>query len=95
MAIDRRKLEKNLPKKGFKRDPSGDHIFFRFYIRGKETIAYTKISHSRKFKTIPDGLMFAVRKQLQLETNKQVEDLVNCHLNKEGYEAILKKNGII
>jgi hypothetical protein len=95
MKLNRRSLEANLPKKGFRRDSSGHHIYFHHECQGRETGAYTKVSHSKKMKEISGGLLTAVKGQLKLQSNKQVHDLVECPMSGEEYIKILFDEGFI
>lgn len=85
MKVARRDVGSNLPKKGFRKNKSGDHIYFYHEWNGRETGAYTKISHTKKMKDIGGGLLTAMKLQLKLEANKQVVDLVTCPMSKEEY----------
>ncbi len=93
MVIDRRKFESSLCKKGFVKD-GGDHIFFRHMVDGKYSSVYTKVSHTKKLKDISRDLLTLIRKQLRLDTNQEVSDLVECPLSEEGYNEILREKGI-
>lgn len=95
MKVDRRELESNLPKKGFRREDSGDHIYFYFEKDGRLTSAYTKVSHTKKLKVISGGLLTAVRRQLHLETNQDVIDLVSCPMSEAEYLERLIAQGVI
>lgn len=95
MKVSRRDLESNLPKKGFRRESSGHHIFFHHEWNGRETGAYTKVSHTKKMKEISRGLLTAVRRQLKLESNKQVCELIECPMSGQEYVSILVAQGAI
>jgi hypothetical protein len=94
MEIDRKKLEKFLPKKGFKKETGRDHIFYYFYFNDKKTRAYTKISHSKK-RPIDKGLLNSVRRELLLDDSSQAIDLCHCRMTHEQYIDILRQKGIV
>ena len=89
MKVTRAEIEKNLPKKGFRRDKSGHHIYFYHEYEGKETGAYTLISHSAKLKDMSGDLLLRMRKQLRLDTSREAVDLMKCPLDGEGFNRIL------
>ena len=89
MKTDRTKLERNLPKKGFRKEKSERHIYFYHEFEGKETGISTHISHSRKLKDISGDLLTCMRKQLRLNSNRQVVNLVNCPMDKKAYNSIV------
>ena len=93
MIIDRRKFESGLCKKGFVKS-GGDHIFLRHMVDGKYSSVYTKVSHTKKLKDISRDLLTSIRKQLRLDTNQEVFDLVECPLSEEDYNNILKEKGV-
>lgn len=88
----RNDITKGLIKKGFEEE-SGDHIFLVFCYNGKPTVVWTKVS--RGADDIPKGILSEMKKQLQLESQKEFEDLVDCKLSKEDYTLILSKKGLI
>lgn len=89
MKVTRAEIEKNLPKKGFRKDKSGHHIYFYHEYQGQETGAYTFISHSAKQKDISGDLVLNMRKQLRLDTAREAVDLMKCPMNGEGFNRIL------
>ena len=94
MKVDRSKVERNLPKKGFRSDRSKHHIYFFHEYKGKETGPKTRISHSPKFKDIYDDVLTSMRKQLRLDTKKETVDLINCPMEREDYNRILIQKNV-
>jgi hypothetical protein len=94
MKVDRAEVNKNLPKKGFRKEISGHHIYFYHEYEGQETGAYTYISHSAKQKDISGDLLLSMRKQLRLESTKEAVDLIVCPIDKETFNKTLIKNGV-
>lgn len=95
MKVDRSDIEKQLPKKGFQKEKSGHHIYFHHMHKGKPTGAYTYISHSPKFRDISGDILASMKKQLELDTTKQVADLCKCPISGDDYNNILRQKDII
>lgn len=94
MQIDRRLIESNLPSKGFAEENTHHKYFYHEY-KGNRTGIYTYTSHGRQYKAYGDSLLKQMKKQLKLDTAKQVTDLFQCPLTKDGYNQILKSKGLI
>ena len=92
MPLKRQDIIKVLPKKGFAEE-SRHHIYFHHRLDGRETGPFTKVSHSGK--EISDSLITPMRKQLRLDTNRQVRELIECPMSGDNYTTFLKKKGII
>jgi len=95
MNLDRKKFEKNLKKKGFRRDPAKDHIFYHHEYEGKKTGISTHFSHSLSEKDISDDLILLMKRELRLDSTKDVADLCNCPMSKEKYNGILKQKKLL
>ena len=89
MKVNRSNIEKNLPKKGFRKDKSSHHVYFYHEYKGRETGAYTYLSHSTKLTDITGDLLLSMRKQLKLDNNKDVVNLCNCPMEEEEYNKVL------
>jgi hypothetical protein len=95
-AIARRKLERALARKGFrKEEASRDHCFWWFYYQGKKTHIFTKISRGSGYKDYGDELLNKVKLQLRLDTVGQLRDFVDCPMTEQDYITYLKGKGII
>lgn len=94
MSIDRRLIELNLPKKGFVEEDSGHKYFYHEY-NGKRTGMYTYTSHGSGYKDYDVSLIKVMKKQLRLDTIKQVEDLFLCPMTGEEYNRILAHKGLL
>lgn len=89
MQRDARKFESALKKKGFREDER-DHSYFIYHtLSGKKTLVKTKTSHTPKMKTLGDSLLGQITKQLHL-TKTELLDLIDCTMNQEKYESILR-----
>jgi hypothetical protein len=95
MKVDRQEIIDNLPQKGFRKELNGDHIYFYHEYQGRETGSWTKVSHSKKVKDYQGDLLTQMRKQLHLETTKQVSDLCKCPMDQEHFELILAGQSFI
>ena len=91
-ALNKKKVEKGLKKKGFKL-ASGDHRYFVFCIANKETSIRTKISHGSK-KDIDNYLIAKMSLQTHLSKNEFI-NLINCPISEEEYIKILQLNEAI
>lgn len=91
MPKPRRTVMAALMRKGFVAS-EGDHTYYIYHTTdGRKTIAKTKVSHSGK--DIADGILGMMARQCRL-TVPQFRDLVDCPLSRDGYEAILKAQGL-
>ncbi len=86
-------MERNLEQKGFRRDKL-HHVYFRHVYEGRETGAYTYISHTKKIHTISGDLLTSIRRQLQLDRNKDAYDLLTCPMDAQTYNQILIDKGV-
>jgi predicted RNA binding protein YcfA (HicA-like mRNA interferase family) len=95
MAFTFGDVRKNLKKKGFVEDKSGDHIYLNHYHQGKATGSYTKVSHGANKDDVGPDLIRRMKDQLKLSTNSQVNDLAKCPMSEASYVAILKSAKVI
>jgi hypothetical protein len=89
MQIDRDQIEASLLTKGFIKENS-NHRYFYHEIDGKRTGAYTFTSHGSKYKVYTDTLLSAMKTQLRLKTLQQTVALLNCNIDGNKYNDILK-----
>ena len=94
MPVERKKIEKSLPRKGFVRQ-DGDHRYFHHEYHGRRTGLCTYTSHGSGYKTYDDSLLKPMKQQLRLDTLQQVRDLFQCPMSGEEYAAILHRKGLI
>ncbi len=92
--IPRDDIEIAFKKKGFVVEER-DHRYWYFLYQGKETGIRTKISKGSKYKDYTIGLLKSIKDHLKLDSLNQLKDLVECPIEKEDYENILKTKGII
>lgn len=95
MAFKFSDISRNLPKKGFVEDKSSHHPYYYFHRDGKKTRFYTYVSHGKPNVDVGDGIVRSMKSQLGLNTMQQVRDLVECRLDRDGYEAALIATGAL
>lgn len=86
-----RKIESSLLSKGFSKENTHHEMYWYFY-NGKKTSIRTRLSHG--YKEYSDNLLGLIARQLHLKKS-ELEDLIDCPLTKEQYEALLLKDGKI
>ncbi len=92
MQRSRRDIESALERKGFERR-EGDHSRFIYHTPdGKKTKIKTKTSHGSGSKSIGDSLLGVMAKQCFL-TKSDFLDLVDCPLDREGFEVKARERG--
>lgn len=85
-------VERSLLAKGF-RPRDGDHNYFHYYSRaGKKTAVFTKTSHGAR--EIDDGLLACMARQCKL-SRTDFDRLIDCPLDRDGYEAKLVAQGAV
>lgn len=93
MNIKRTQIESSLRKKGFVEE-GGDHEYFYHEIDGKRTGAWTKVSRGSGYKDYGINLLKAMKIQLRLDSLEQVRRLLECPMDANEYNNILKKKKI-
>ncbi len=93
MQIDRKVIESSLRKKGFVEE-GGDHKYFCHEADGKRTGPYTFTSRGSGYKTYGDTLLKRMKFQLRLDSLRQVRRLLECPMDGDEYNAILRKKNI-
>ena len=94
MKVDRREVERNLPKKGFRPERDRRHIYYYHVYNGKETGISTCISHSKRLQDIAGNLLSYVTKQLKLDTTRQAVDLIRCPMDGDEYNKRMMEKGV-
>jgi hypothetical protein len=94
VQIDKKKIERSLRKKGFI-EVGGRHKYFYHEVKGKRTGAYAYTSRGSGYKTYGDSLLKAMRIELRLDSLNQVKFLLECPMDSEGYNNILREKGVI
>lgn len=93
MSIERKQIESALRKKGFVEE-GGDHKYFYHEVDGKRTGAYTKVSRGTGYKDYGIHLLKAMKMQLRLDTLEQVKRLLECPMDADEYNGILRKKSV-
>ncbi|MEW6235834.1 MAG: hypothetical protein AB1656_10645 [Candidatus Omnitrophota bacterium] len=94
MPKDKRLVESSLLKKGFCQDNAHHKFFYYQTMGGNLTHIHTYTSHGSKMNSLDDYLLNQMAKQCRLK-NKQFLDLVDCSMDREGYEKILREKNLI
>ena len=93
MQIDRKTIESSLKKKGFVKE-DGDHRYFHHEVDGRRTGVSTFTSHGSGYKTYGITLLKRMRIQLRLDTMLQTRNLLECPMDGEEYNTVLREKGI-
>ena len=91
MPRDRNKVAAGLLAKGFRRQEGDHHYFIYWSAAGKKTMAKTKTSHGGG-RDISDDLLSKMSRQCGL-TKGDFLRLVDCPLERPGYEMLLRAAG--
>lgn len=89
MSSDRRKILKNLEKKGFVRVREGKHIILKYFLDGEPTLIRTLVSHGTSHRTVSSGLLSQMARQCKL-SSEQFKNLIDCNLTKQEYELFVR-----
>ena len=85
-----RQVVAGLKTKGFSEDREGHHIFLIYEtLSGLKTEIRSRVSHQSSGGDISDSLLAAMARQVRL-SRRDLEQLVDCPLSREGYETKLK-----
>lgn len=95
MPVERKTIEKSLPKKGFVSVDQSKHQYFHHEVDGKRTGMYTFVSRGTAYKTIDDSLLSSMKQQLGLDSSRQVRDLLECPMSGDKYNEHLRGKGLI
>lgn len=94
MPIERKQIETSLRKKGFVQE-GGDHRYFYHEVEGRRTGAYAFTSRGTGHKTYDDNLLTAIKRELRLDKLQQVKRLLECPMDSNEYNTILKQKGVL
>lgn len=91
MPLERRNVVSSLNNKGFKEDRRGDHIFYVYRgLSGEISRIRTRVSHSKKVKTLDEGLVGQMAKQCKL-SRKDFRKFVDCSMDQTEYEEKVRE----
>lgn len=94
MQRDKSKIEASLQRKGFVPNETHHSYFVYHTLAGKKTLVKTKTSHTPKMKAIGDPLLGKMAQQVHLRKMEFI-DLIDCPMDQEAYEGILRTKGQI
>lgn len=90
----KRDIEAGLLNKGFRKVETDHSVFIYHTQENLKSRVRTKTSHGSNNQDISDNLLSAMASQCKL-TNKQFKDLIECPLDREAYEEILRKQNFV
>jgi hypothetical protein len=91
-AYKTRKIVASLTKKGFSpKKGKSKHIKYTLYVSGKKTSIFTWISHG--LDEYEDRLLNAMKKELHLESIRELDDLIECPMSAESLVSLLEAKG--
>ena len=96
MQRDLDAIHSGLQNKGFRIEKDGNDFYCRYYTgEGIMTKVRTKCGgHSkRKYKSLPDNLIFRLYKGLHFDSRKQFSEYVDCPFSQSDYQGLLVKRG--
>ena len=82
-SFSNREIEDGLLRKGFLFTDK-DHRFLHFYLEHRKTHIFTKVSHGKRGKSVPSGLLSKMARRCSLRT-PEFRDLVDCTMSQEEY----------
>jgi predicted RNA binding protein YcfA (HicA-like mRNA interferase family) len=89
-TLKTRNIREALSAKGFRESPNRDHCYLFFYLKGKKSSVFTKMSHGKS--EVGDGLISSMAKQVKLNKS-QFQGLVECSLTADKYAELLISGG--
>jgi len=96
MAFERKDIAAALLKKGFALDNAGARDHDRYeYVHGTVQPIYTVLSRGTAYKTYSDKLCAKVKRQLLLDSKKQLTEFVECPMTRELYRAHLEAKEVL
>jgi len=93
VPVERKQIETSLRKKGFVQE-GGDHKYFYHEVDGRRTGAYAFTSRGTGHKTYTDNLLGAMKKELRLDSLNQVKRLLECPMDADEYNTVLRQKGV-
>ena len=95
MPIERKTVERSLRQKGFVAAEHSKHRYFHHMVGGKQTGMWTFVSRGTTYRTIGDSLLGSMKRQLGLDSTRQVHDLLECPMSGDQYNSHLFVKGLI
>ena len=89
MTLERRKVEKSLAKKGFCKEEGGKHTLFHYWLDGRKTGIWTKVSRGTKYKTLGHDLVKEMADQCSLKV-REFRELIACPMTKKKYADLVR-----
>ena len=87
--LERRQVERSLPRKGFDRENREKHVFFVHRNGdGQKTGIQTFVSRGTDYKSLGPSLVGTMARQCRL-TSSQFIELVNCTITGDEYDCLV------
>ena len=91
MAFTKREIIKSLTKKGFRKERSGKHVFYRFFKNGIKTDIRVMFSHGSN-QDIGRELESRLTRQCKI-SRKSFQGLVSCEVFSSDYIRLVEAKG--
>ena len=91
MPLSSRKTRKNLLRKGFQEDRSGDHITLTYEDDSGLRRIQTKMSHGSKHRELSAGLISLMARQCLISTSDFIR-LAECEISESDYLKLLDRH---
>lgn len=88
MLFKVRDVLRSLRKKGFVED-AAHHKYLYFYYQGRQTQFYTLVSHGSGSEDVGPEIVRKMKRQLGLDSHRQVEQLIECTMSEADYVQAL------
>lgn len=88
-----KEYESALQQKGFRLERERRHRIYCLWVKGKKTRIFTMVSHGSS-EDIRGTLLGKFKRQLFLNSSKELVDFVECFLTHERYIDLLKNKGV-
>jgi hypothetical protein len=92
-TVEREQVVSALTSKGFVLEER-DHIFLFLRVDGRKTGIYTYVSRGKSHRVLSDDILTFMKKQLRLDTKRQLLELVECPMDLAAYIALLRARGL-
>jgi hypothetical protein len=95
--IEKKTAATSLLAKGFRESDKAkpDHVYFDFFYLGIKTHIWTKVSHGSKSKEIPDPILLCMKRQLKLQSMKDIRRYLSCDMTEQEYIQFLRDTKVI
>ena len=93
MPIEREEIRTSIKKKGFREEPGRTHDMYWFFIDGKRTKWWIRLSRGADLKVYSDHLIGRQARVLKVRF-RDLFDFLDCKMGQAEFGAILARNDI-